>query len=164
MPVFAQKSKGQSMKKSLLLAALLLPCAAQADIYFCATSIFTHMDLAFGIIVEEKKGLDINKNFVVDTDKGISRANRPTAVYEGSCLGPTPVMGDWMTEYHCTIAQGEGINGYGMPTSGLQSMYIEDFGEDHNGAAGFEHRAVFTFSYQIGGTESRNYIGVCTKS
>ena len=53
------------MKKSLLLASLLLPCAAQADIYFCATSIFTHMDLAFGIIVEEKKGSDINKNFVV---------------------------------------------------------------------------------------------------
>ena len=151
------------MKKTLLLAAMFLSSAAQADIYFCATSIYTHMDLAFGIIVEEKKGSDINKNFVVDTDKGISRANQPTAVYEGSCLGPTPVIGDWLTEYHCTIAQGEGINGYGSPTSGLQSMYIEDFGEDHNGAAGFEHRAVFTFSYQIGALNHETILAFAQK-
>lgn len=150
------------MKKSLLLAALLLPCAAQADIYFCATSIYTDMDLAFGIFVDEKKGSDKNYNFVVDTDKGISRANQPTAVYEGSCLGPISQGGD-RTQYHCTIAPGEGINSYGMPTSENQIMYIEDFGEDHNKAE-IEHRAVFTFTDQIGGTQLESYIGVCTKS
>ena len=59
----------KAMKKTLLLAeALACSGAAQADIYFCATSIFTTMDLAFGVIVEEKKGSDKNYTFVVDTD------------------------------------------------------------------------------------------------
>lgn len=151
------------MKKALILAALLLSSAAQADIYFCATNTFTAMGLAFGMTVKEKKGLDRNYNFVVDTQKGISRANKPTAVYEGSCLGPTPQMGNyWWTQYHCTIAPGEGTSGFGGGSVGHQSMLIDDYGLDHN-EAGFEDRAVFSFSRLVGSGEVESYIGVCTK-
>ena len=65
------------MKKTLLLTALLLPCAVQAEIFFCATSSTTLIFTKTGtgnIIAEEPNGSDRELNFVIDTENGVRPA------------------------------------------------------------------------------------------
>ena len=76
------------MKKSLLLAALLLSNAAQADVYFCTSLQYAESLLKRTITVSDE---EFNSEYydrdiysrVVDTDKGISTSN--SNFYKGEC-------------------------------------------------------------------------------
>jgi len=77
------------MKKSLLLAALLLPCAAQADVYFCTSLQYAESLLKRTITISDKEFDDDNYDrdtygAIVDTDKGVSTPNYN--LYKGECI------------------------------------------------------------------------------
>ena len=77
------------MKKSLLLAALLLSSAVQADVYFCTSLQYAESLLNSTITISDKEfdSEDYNRNTysrVVDTDKGISTPNYN--LYKGECI------------------------------------------------------------------------------
>ena len=77
------------MKKSLLLATLLLSSAVQADVYFCTSLQYAESLLNSTITISDKEfdSEDYNRNTysrVVDTDKGISTPNYN--LYKGECI------------------------------------------------------------------------------
>ncbi|MDA9870573.1 hypothetical protein N9D35_02185 [Gammaproteobacteria bacterium] len=91
------------MKKSLLLAALLLPCAAQAEIFFCATSSTTLIFTKTGtgnIIAEEPNGSDRELNFVIDTENGVRPAAGEDPQYRGTCEKKSSINGPLLSCYY----------------------------------------------------------------
>lgn len=66
------------MKKSLLLAALLLPCAAQAETYFCDGNV--------GAVLESGKASEslVDADFLISTTAGFKRTG-PNQNYKGEC-------------------------------------------------------------------------------
>jgi hypothetical protein len=87
----ALKSKGHPMKKSLLLAAMLLSSAAQADVYFCSSNstalLFVKPSALSGRLIwtEQPNGADAASNFIINTDKGFRSISQKNSIYEGSC-------------------------------------------------------------------------------
>ena len=76
------------MKKSLLLATLLLSSAAQADVYFCSALQYAETLLSHTITIsdDEFNSNERDRNtfsVFVDTDKGTTRPN--TDNYQGEC-------------------------------------------------------------------------------
>tara|TARA_B110000977_G_scaffold186990_1_gene253585 strand:+ start:392 stop:781 length:390 start_codon:yes stop_codon:yes gene_type:complete len=77
------------MKKSLLLAALLLPCAAQADVYFCTSLQYAEAHLKNTITISDQEfdGDNYDRDTfsaIVDTEKGVSTPNYN--LYKGGCI------------------------------------------------------------------------------
>ena len=77
------------MKKSLLLAAMFLSSAAQADVYFCTSLQYAESLLKRTITVSDKEfdGDNYDRDTysaIVDAEKGVSRPN--LNFYEGECI------------------------------------------------------------------------------
>ena len=66
------------MKKSLLLAVLLLPCAAQAEIYICDGNV--------GTVLESGKAYDSldDADFLINVEEGF-KGTGPNKLYRGEC-------------------------------------------------------------------------------
>ena len=77
--VNAQKHKNNSMKKTLLLTALLLTSAASAETYYCKTEI---QALVNSLIVETQSE-KLRTDFVVDLANGVKVGQ--DGDYTGSC-------------------------------------------------------------------------------
>jgi len=91
------------MKKTLLLAALLLPCAVQAEIFFCATSSTTLLFTNNGtgnIIAEEPNGSDRELNFVIDSENGVRLAAGEDKEYRGKCEKKSSINGPLLSCYY----------------------------------------------------------------
>ena len=77
------------MKKSLLLATLLLSGATQADVYFCTSLQYAEVNLENIITISDQKfdGDNYDRDrfsSIVDTKKGVSPPNFNT--YKGECI------------------------------------------------------------------------------
>ena len=77
------------MKKSLLLATLLLSSAAQADVYFCTSLQYAEAHLKNTITISDQEfdGDNYDRDtfsVIVDTEKGVSTPNYN--LYKGGCI------------------------------------------------------------------------------
>jgi hypothetical protein len=77
------------MKKTLLLAALLLSSAAQADVYFCNPSMGGSLSSDVAETTNYK-----TSSFIIDTDKGFREISpdRNYADYVGNCFIQTSTI------------------------------------------------------------------------
>ena len=139
------------MKKSLLLAALLLPCAAQADVYFCSTSSAVYVGAkpselsGKSIFSEQPNGADSYSNFVIDTRKGFRRASQDNSTYQGSCE-----------------ATDEGVYGIRVACTRLdvyhfQNIFIKEYPET-------DQEIYFTEAEHLFGSNVSSSAGKCTKA
>jgi hypothetical protein len=139
--------RGHPLKKSLLLAALLLSSAAQADVYFCSTKGISTILSKGGFNPNEfasaysPNGSDEVLNFVVDTNRGFRGASEVNSLYQGSCQ----ILDEENFSTRTTCIHED--------TLGIASIYVRELPDE----------ILFTYSEHSFGISVSSSAGICTK-